>query len=76
MDRITNKYIHEFVSDISNDINPLLHKKKYIKILSNQLIRNIELYLILNRKLEEDKLIDLFWDIEMKLLLYYQTWSW
>ncbi len=68
LDRITNKYIHEFASDISNDVNPLLHKKKYIKILSNQLIRNIELYLILNRKLEEDKLIDLFWDIEMKLL--------
>ena len=43
LDRITNKYIDEFVPEISNDVNPLLHKKKYIKILSNRILLKINL---------------------------------
>ena len=35
LDRITNKYIHEFVSDISNDVNPLLHKKIHKNIIKS-----------------------------------------
>ncbi len=68
LERITTRFITGFEQEISNDINPSLHKKKYIKLLSNQLIRNLDLYHLLSQKLEQDQLIDLFWNIEIKLL--------
>ena len=68
LERITSKFIPNCDLESYSDINPSLHKKKYIKLLSNQVIRNIDLNLLLNQKLKKDKLISLFWDIEMKLL--------
>ena len=68
LERITTRFIPEFDQENSNDINPSLYKKKYINLLSNQLIRNLDLHDILTQKLKEDNLIDLFWNIEMKLL--------
>tara|TARA_A100000164_G_C21868021_1_gene753594 strand:- start:59 stop:1492 length:1434 start_codon:yes stop_codon:yes gene_type:complete len=68
LERITSKFIPNCDLESYSDINPSIHKKKYIKLLSNQVIRNIDLNLLLNQKLKKDKLISLFWDIEMKLL--------
>ena len=68
LDRITSKFIPEAKLQNSNDLNQSIHKEKYIQFLSNQLIRNFILQDRLSKKLKEDELHNLFWDVEMKLV--------
>ena len=68
LNRITTKFMPDAKLQNTNDLNQSVHKKKYIQLLSNQLIRNFSLYEILSEKLKEDDLNNLFWDVEMKLV--------
>ena len=69
IDRLSMQFIPNLLFDSPNDINPNLHEKQYINALCNHLIIYLNLELILAQKLKEDKLNQLFWDVEMKLVL-------
>ena len=68
LNRITTKFMPDAKLPSTHDLNHLAHKKKHIQLLSNQLIRNFSLQDILSKKLQEDNLNDLFWDVEMRLV--------